>query len=248
MKRRLLLLTLFTITLIILFTACQNEKNLKELRVGVSSNLYPFNYIDSLGVEAGFEIDMVNQFCKKYHFKPVFTQNTIPHLLTDLKEEKLDLVISSLSATTSRKVAFNYSNAYYNGNQALIGSDGSTLKIKNLEQAAKYKIGVLVGSSGEFLVEKQLLEKGLIKADKISKARNITSLLDLLEENKVDLILMDKTIAEVKKLNILTNTKTDEEFCVLMPLESSYKTRINRFLKKYLKSNEYNEAIQHYFN
>ncbi|MCB5250370.1 MAG: ABC transporter substrate-binding protein [Candidatus Cloacimonadales bacterium] len=245
MKNKIVLISLLFVFVLIVtvIKKCGNDK--KELLVGISSDFYPFNFKDSLAVNTGIEIDMINSFCKNYNIKPVYVQSSVKALLDSLNNKKLDMVISSLNATEDRKQIFTCSNSYYNGNQVVVAN--KDLEINELADISKYKVGVLLGSSGEYKVDKELIEAKLIRANKVYRKKTLTSLLNFLEDDEVDVILVDKTIAESKQLDIVAEVNTNEDFCILLPAKSAYTGKVNKFINKYLKSDEYAEGIDNYF-
>ncbi len=250
-KKNSIFLMIFMSVIIILLNGCQQKNQDKEIKIGISSNLYPFNYYDSLSVAAGFEIDLINEFCNQNHLKPVFVQNTIPELLKDLTSSNLDLIISSVSGTSERVKVFSVSEPYYDGNQMIVCLQDSILPVKNIEECTPYNIGIQIGSSGQYLVEKLLLENHKIKPDKIMKEKSIRDLISGLKSHKTDIIIIDKTLAELlrkdEKLSFCSEISTGEKFSIIMPKETSYKTRINRFIKKYKKSEQYKQSLKDYF-
>lgn len=233
-----------------LLVSCDSDKN-KVLRVGISPNLKPFIYLDQDKKVRGLDLNLIKGFCLKYGYKPVYIQDNIPNLLKGLKAEKYDCVISALSKTEDRNQIFSLSMPYYNANQAVVSLKENIIPVQNIEEIAGHKIGVLIASSGQYYIEKLLMENQSVKPDQIIKANDYPELLKLLQDKKVELVLMDKTLADIfqneYQLAQAMTIETGEDFVVLMPENSKLKNKMNKYLKKLLKTDNYLKLLKEHF-
>jgi len=226
----------------LLIFSCSQKEN-KPLKIGISPNMKPYMYLDKDKNVKGFEYQFINEFCKKYKYSPIFIQDNIPNHLKALKDNKIDLLISGVSFSEERNKIFSLSKPYYDADPAVISLQEKYAPIQNLDEVQNYKVCVLIGSSGQYLIDKMLIDNPLMKPDKVIKVRSYTDMLNCLNEGKADLALMDKTLAEYfktdYKLAISMTCDTGELFSVFMPENSDLKAKINRFIKKSLKSKNY---------
>lgn len=239
------------IIITVLLLSCSSSKKTETIKIGVSSNYFPFNYIDSEKNVAGFEIDMINAFCTKYHYQPEYIQENIPHLFKALKAKELDFIVASLTLTEERKKIFSVSEPYFNANQLIVSLPDSAYQIQSIDDLSPYKIGLLKGSSSQFLMDQVLQEQDNFKAKRIFRSKNYNELLDLLSEKKVDMAFVDQSFFDYfqkdYQLSSVHSIPTNEMFCVYMPKDTHIKSKWNRFIKKFKKSKEYKELLKKHF-
>lgn len=87
-------------------TACglgEKEKNIQTLILGTNPTYAPYEYIDRSGEFAGFDIDVAKALAEKLGKKLIIKQTEFDALILALKQEKIDLIISGMSITSSRQ-------------------------------------------------------------------------------------------------------------------------------------------------
>jgi arginine transport system substrate-binding protein len=84
--------------------SCQNNnKNQPVLRVGTNANFPPFESIDEKGELIGFDIDVARAIGNKLGKKVEFKEFDFDGLILALNKEQIDLILSGMSITESRK-------------------------------------------------------------------------------------------------------------------------------------------------
>ena len=90
---------------------CGTERESSEsiLRVGTSGDYEPFSFDDESGQLAGFEIEMALRFAADHGLKVKFVRFRWPDLLSDLKADKFDVVMSGVTVREDRSLAGRFS-------------------------------------------------------------------------------------------------------------------------------------------
>jgi len=106
-----------------------------ELRIGMDLSYPPFEMRDGNGQPAGISVEMANAL-GAYLNRPVRIEN-IPFtgLIPALKGHRIDLVLSSLTATDERRKSIEFSDPYLNvGLALLVNKDSGIRSAADLDQ------------------------------------------------------------------------------------------------------------------
>jgi len=142
-----------------LFTAC-SPKSHNQLIVGMELRYPPFEMTDTHGQPAGISVELANAL-GKYLGRDVEIQN-IPFdgLIPSLQTRKIDLIISSMTATAERAKTIDFSNPYLKTGLCLLVAKNST--IQSIQDADQ---------SGKVIVVKKGTTGNIFATDKIKNAK-----------------------------------------------------------------------------
>lgn len=142
----------------------------KPLIVGMELAYPPFEMTDTSGKPSGVSVDLATDLAKRLG-RPVVIQNTsFDGLIPALKTGKVDLVISSMTATPERAKSIDFSDPYLaTGLCLLLKSDSPARSIADLDRAG-VKVAVKKGTTGHLYATNQLKKATLLVLDKESAA------------------------------------------------------------------------------
>ncbi len=177
------------------FIACGDSKSSdskdgkKVVRVGMEVDYPPFEFKKD-GKVIGFDVDMLDAIAKKAGFDYEITNMTFDAFVVALKGGKIDMVISSMSATDERRKQVDFSIPYYEGKTLYIKRKEST-DIVDKDSLKNKKVGVYIGT---------VQEQGLLKIKKdynidIVTSENIFGAILNLKNKKVDVAAADAATA-----------------------------------------------------
>ena len=120
----------------------------QALIVGMELAYPPFEMTDAAGKPSGISVDLATDL-GKYLGRPVVIENTaFDGLIPALKTGKVDLVISSMTATAERAQSIDFSDPYLStGLCLLLRKDSSARGIDELDRAG-VKVAVKKGTTG----------------------------------------------------------------------------------------------------
>ena len=160
-----------------------------EVIVGVKTDTYPFGYQDKNGKYAGYDIDLAKLIGKeifgednKVKFVPV----TAADRMMKLFNEDVDMIIATMSITSSRLQLLDFSNPYYIAGQSVLVKKGS--KIKGLRDLNGKKAIIVFGTSSESSL------RAAVPNVKIIGYKTYNEAVNGLKQGKADAIVSDDTI------------------------------------------------------
>ena len=142
----------------------------KPLIVGMELAYPPFEMTDTSGKPTGVSVDLATDLAKSLG-RPVVIQNTSFDGLTPaLKTGKVDLVISSMTATAERAQSIDFSDPYLStGLCLLLKKDSAAKDIADLDKAG-VKVAVKKGTTGHLYATAKLKNAEILVLDKESAA------------------------------------------------------------------------------
>lgn len=167
-------------------------KQQKVLTVGTSADFAPFEFpIVKNGKKeiVGFDIMLAQKIAKKLGVKLKVVNIEFPSLISELNNNKTDLVISGLSKTKKRQKAVLFSKPYYTVENVLLVKKGQEDKYQTLTDLNGKQLGAQQSSTQE-----DLIKKDLPKANLVSEAV-LTSLATELANGQLDGVVMESATA-----------------------------------------------------
>ena len=142
----------------------------KPLIVGMELAYPPFEMTDTNGKPTGVSVDLATDLAKSLG-RPVVIQNTsFDGLIPALKTGKVDLVISSMTATAERAQSIDFSDPYLStGLCLLLKKDSAAKGIADLDKAG-VKVAVKKGTTGHLYATAKLKNAEILVLDKESAA------------------------------------------------------------------------------
>lgn len=149
-----------------------------KLVCGTKFDVIAFGFKNPTSNEVeGFDADLCREIAKAIGVQPEFVEAVSANRLPFLKEDKVDIVISTMTRNADRLKEIDFSKIYYvAGQKILVKSDSPHKSIDDLV-AAKAKVCSGEGSTSE----KNLQEKGIAQANLVlfkTYAESAQALLD----------------------------------------------------------------------
>ena len=231
MKAKLLLLAAMALLATSVVVVAETAK---PLIVGMELAYPPFEMTDTSGKPSGVSVDLATDLAKSLG-RPVVIQNTsFDGLIPALKTGKVDLVISSMTATPERAKSIDFSDPYLATGLCLLLTKDSTAKgIADLDRAG-VKVAVKKGTTGHLYATNHLKKATLLVLDKESAA-----VLEV-SQGKADAFIYDQLSTYQNWQRNRTTTRA-----LLEPFQQEYwavgirqgndelKREVNAFLKDY---------------
>jgi len=185
MKKYIILLLLFTFSVIFL-TGCKKEEKLTDeleiiknrgyLVVGVKNDSPPFGYYNEEKQLVGVDIELVKRIAKEIfdsdsseHVK--FVVVTPQNRISKLNSKEVDILAATISVNQKRKLVMEFSLPYYVTSQKVLIKN--TSEIKNLRYFNKNgRLAVVMGTTGEKILSTLVPNASVIGAKSYSEAIN----------------------------------------------------------------------------
>ncbi len=138
------------------------------LRVGMELSYPPFETIGPDGKPAGISVELAQGLADSLERPLVIENISFPGLIPSLKSGKIDVIISSMTATPERAKAVAFSDPYLTaGLAALVPAASRAQGLSDLDQPGR-TIVVRQGTTGEVFARTHVHKADLIRLDKES--------------------------------------------------------------------------------
>ncbi len=181
MTRRLIILLLP----ILLFSACE-KSGPKPLRVGMDMSYRPFEMRDTNGEPAGVSVDLARALGEHLQRKVELENMPFTGLVAALQTGRIDVIISSMTATEEGGRNVEFSDPYVRtGLCLLVGAKTGVNGIADLDLEGK-KVAVARGTTGQHWAQANLK-----KAEVLVLAQETACVLEV-TQGKVDAFIYDQ--------------------------------------------------------
>ena len=161
MTRRLLLVLLP----IFIFSACE-KSGPKPLRVGMDMSYPPFEMRDTQGQPAGVSVDLARALGGHLKREVVFENMPFSGLVIALQTGRIDVIISSMTATEEGGRSLEFSEPYVRtGLCLLVAAKSGVGGIADLDAGGK-KIAVVRGTTGQLWARANLKKAAVLDLEK----------------------------------------------------------------------------------
>jgi polar amino acid transport system substrate-binding protein len=117
---------IFLCALLLLIAGCSDAS--KPLVIGMELNYPPFEMTDAAGNPSGVGVDLAKALGEYLH-RPISIENMpFEGLIPALKTDRIDLIISSMTATDERRQSIDFSDPYLNTGLAILTKKNSPIQ------------------------------------------------------------------------------------------------------------------------
>lgn len=173
-------------------TSLQKVKDKGTLVVGTSADYAPFEFpIVKNGKKqiTGYDILIAKQIAKDMGVKLKIENTEFSSLISDLKGDKIDLILSGMTDTPAREKQVAFSKSYYTVNNYLLVRKADANKFNTKADTKNAQIGAQQASTQEDIAKAQtsgnVVTEGLV-----------TSLTTELQAGKLDGVVVESEIAD----------------------------------------------------
>ena len=213
---------------------------------GIDPDYPPFAFIDETGKPAGFDVESLDWIAKEMGFEVKHQPTAWDGIITALLSKKIDMVYSGMSITAERAEKVNFSNPYWEIDQALCVREDSDLNIIEA-LSGQYIVGTQRGCTAAMWIEENLVNKGVLPKENLKLYEGFSLAVQDLVNGRIDSAMMDDVMVEdairkgqpVKTVGII---KTGEAFGIAVRKEDSeLREMLNEGIKRLLKADIWEE-------
>ena len=166
-----------------------------KLVCGTSADYAPFEYVEKDGSFAGFDMDFIREVASRLGVEVEIVDMGFDGLVTAVQEGKIDCAIAAMAATPERSAKVDFTVTYHKPAHSFLVKKDSTIKLDKPEDAAQYKLAVQTGTTLDDWATKNLVDKGLMPENQLSRYERADQAALDLQAGRVDLFLLDRDTA-----------------------------------------------------
>lgn len=160
----------------------------RKLVIASDASWPPMEFVDASKAIVGFDMDLIQAIAKDQKVEVEIKNTAWDGIFAGLEGGAYDAILSSVTITDDRKKAYDFSDPYFDANQAIVvrADDAS---IKSEADLAGKKVGAQIGTTGAIYVGDKLKAAELKQYDTPDLA-----MMDLLNKN-IDAVVVDTPVA-----------------------------------------------------
>jgi len=221
------------------------------LTVGSDISWPPFEEYDENGVVVGFDADLVNEIGARLGLEVVWQDTPFDTIFTNLAQGQFDVVASGATITAERSLQVNFSDGYFNSNQALTVNHNETPDILALtDLSAGHSVAVQTGTTGAAWATENLAPLGI----EVREFPNAPDTYNALEGGLVTGVIfdIDSALGEVEAregLAVVAEIPTGETYGIAVnPENAELLTAVNGALSAMLADGTYQAYYDAWFD
>jgi ABC-type amino acid transport substrate-binding protein len=215
-------------------------------KITVASNIAyrPFEFSPK-GRPKGFDIDLMNEIAKRAGFEVEYENVQFDSILRGLDADLFDAAISAMTITTERERQLDFSDPYFNADQALLVESGS--RIKTAGDLSEATVGVQAGSTGQLKGE-DLHDDGQV--GEVRPYRTIGEAFADLRTGEIEGVIYDLSAAHKKvtenegEIRYVESIPTGEQYGIALPKDSPLVEPVNQALEDIKNDGTYEELYE----
>jgi polar amino acid transport system substrate-binding protein len=157
------------------------------LTVGSDIPFPPFEFGEAPDYD-GFDIDLVNEIAKDLELEVKIEDTAFDTIFTDVAQGKFDMVASASTITPEREQQVDFSDPYYEAEQALLVPEGSD--ITSVEALEGLTVGAQDGTTGEAYAKDET------NAASVRGFPNGPAAIAALRNGQVEATIIDQPVAQ----------------------------------------------------
>lgn len=258
MKIKKLVLGALAFVSVFALAACgsSSNENLQEkvvkkgkLVVAISPDYAPFEFktlVNGKDTIVGADVELAKAIADELGVKLELSSMSFDNVLSSLQTGKADIAISGLSATKERKNAYDFSDPYYETENAILVKTSNLDKFTSISSLSGQKVAVQKGTIEEGLSKDQLKDSKIVSLTAMGEAINE------LKSGQVQAVDLEKPVAEgylsqnsdIALAGFALKTSDGDAKAVAMPKGSGEMVKtVNKVIKKLAKDDRYKQYI-----
>lgn len=230
-----------------------DEDDAEGVVVGTEAGFPPFEMIED-GEIVGFDVDLTEAVLEEaegYELEE-WRDMEFGSLIPALQDGSIDLIAAAMTITEEREEQIAFSDPYFSADQSVLVAETAEFQPESLEDFDGQAVGAQVGTTGEGVVEEDLIEDGRIDDADYSSYDSYVLAVEDLERGIVDAIVIDEpvgeTFADERDVEVAFVHETGEEFGLGVRQEDEdLLEAVNEGLEAIEEDSTYDELVSEWF-
>lgn len=223
------------------------------LTAGTAPGFPPFEMKEG-GDLVGFDIDLLEAVVENaegYELEG-WEEFEFDSLTPALQNENIDVIAAAMTITEDRDETVDFSEPYYSADQAVLVADDSDFAPEQLDDLEGRELGAQSGTTGETVIDDELIAEGLIDEDNYNSYGNYVLAVEDLVNGNIDAVVLDTPVANTfeadRPVSIAFVYETGEEYgFAVREGDESTQSALNSGLEAVNDSGQYDEITRTWF-
>lgn len=231
--------------------ADSDENN--QIVAGTAPGFEPFEMVID-GELVGFDIDLLEAVVAETEYELAGWQEIeFDGLIPSLENENIDVIAAAMTITEERQETIAFSDPYYSADQSVLVQTGGDVQPAELADLEGHNVGAQSGTTGEGIVEDELIAEGLIDEGDYDSYDNYVLAIEELERGTLDAIVIDEPVAESfaadRDVEIAFTFETGEEYGFgVRQGEDDLQQALSEGIAAVQESSQYDEITREWFD
>ncbi|MHC3437098.1 transporter substrate-binding domain-containing protein [Natrialbaceae archaeon A-gly3] len=231
----------------------QDDEEVEGVVVGTEAGFPPFEMIED-GEIVGFDVDLTEAVLEEaegYELEE-WRDMEFGSLIPALQDGSIDLIAAAMTITEEREEEIAFSDPYFSADQSVLVAEDADFQPESFEDFDGQTVGSQVGTTGEGVVQEELIEEGRIDDADFSSYDSFVLAVEDLERGIVDAIVIDEpvgeTFADDRDVEVAFVFETGEEFGLgVRQDEEELLEAVNEGLETIEEDSTYDELVSEWF-
>jgi len=190
---------------------------LETVTAGTEPGFPPFEMVED-GELVGFDVDLLEGALEESGAYELdgWEELEFGSLIPALNEGNIDVIAAAMTITEEREEQIAFSDPYYSAEQSVLVAADGTFQPESFADFDGQSVGAQSGTTGETIVEEELIESGAIDDGEYSSFDSYVLAVEDLERGILDAVVLDEpvgeTFADDRDVEVAFVFETGEEF------------------------------------
>ena len=223
-----------------------------EIIAGTAPGFEPFEMTRD-GELVGFDIDHLEAVVEETDYTLAsWNEYEFDSLIPALENGNIDVIAAAMTITEERQESIAFTDPYYSADQSVLVQSGADFQPESLEDLEGSQVGAQSGTTGETVVQEQLIDEGLISEDDYTSYDNYVLAVQDLERGLIDAIVIDEPVGnsfqEDHDVEVAFTHETDEQYGLgVRQGDDDLREALNEGIAAVQESSQYEEITQEWF-
>lgn len=224
-----------------------------QVTAGTAPGFPPFEFKDK-GELKGFDVDLTEAVLAEAEgfSHEGWKEFEFDALSPALTSEKIDIIAAAMTITEERDETIDFSDPYFSSDQSVLVREDGDFNPSSLDDLSGHPVGAQKGTTGEDVVQKQLIEEGKLAEDNYKAYESYPLAVSDLENGNIDAVVIDQPVGETFAANRAVTVafvyETGEQFGFGMrENDDDLQEAVNAGLAAVEESGKYEEITKTWF-
>ena len=215
-----------------------------QIVVGSDMAFAPFEFIED-GEPRGFDIDLMTEIADRLGVEPEFVNASFDTIFTQLAGGEFDTIISAITITDERDETIDFSEPYFQANQALAVPEGSD--IAGVDDLAGAQLAVQAGTTGLDYANANFTDATVVEFP-TSEAAFAALSAEQVDAVFIDIPVVQERVDSGDAVEIAEEVDTDELYGIgVQEGDAALQEAINAELQAVIDDGTYAEIFNQWF-